>query len=293
MKYIGCLRLLFLATMAFYCGMAVANSDAFAETSFRAGFYENTFPDFFSREDVEISIKLLSEEIGNGVGIKTSVTLYSDLKTMRNDFETGRINFVVASSLILASRFDIESFSEGFRLIPTIEYPDRMLLLAFKQTGKTKLLDFRGKKIVLLKDDKLSELYLEKLSQSVFKTSYKNIFKQISPETKPNQLLLKLFFNQADITCVYYSAYKTAIELNPQLLDKLQILDHLDGMPSGAGYFHKNVPVEFREQVINLAMNLPNYPRGAQLLQVFKSDKVLRSVPFDLQSIKNLYNTYQ
>jgi ABC-type phosphate/phosphonate transport system substrate-binding protein len=284
-------RWFLLLELVVFSGLANA-TDLFAEPTFRAGFYTRAFPDF-SAEDLKISVKLLSEEIGKNVGIQTTVTVFDDIALMRNAFEQGKINFVVASSLNLTNDFDNNLLADGFRLVITNGYADSMAILTRKNEGLDNFNALRGKKIGLVEFDPLADLYIDFLTQSVFKKDYKASFNGIKREKKASQVILKLFFGQTDAICVYQNAYRLAAELNPQLLTKLQVISQLNDVPQGAGLFHKNVPPAFREQVITEAFKLDTNVRGQQLLQLFKSDKIIRASFTDLSAAKKLYIDYQ
>ena len=264
----------------------------FTEQSLRVGFYARAFPDF-SREDLEISVKLLAEEIGKDSGIATTVTVFTDIALMRKDFEQGKINFAVASSLQLANDFDDAVLADGFRLVISSGLADSLLILTRKNEGLDNLKPLRGKKLALVEFDPVADLYIDYLARSTFHKGYQAAFKLIPREKKANQIILKLFFGQADVICVYRNAYLLATELNPQLESKLQIIAQLDGIPQGAGLFHKNTPAEFRERVIAKALKLDTHIRGQQMLQLFKADKAVRSTVADLTGTKQLFSAYK
>ncbi len=266
--------------------------DIFAEHSLRVGFYARAFPDF-SAEDLEISVKLLSEEIGKDNGIATTVTVFTDIALMRKEFEQGKINFAVASTLQLANDFDDALLADGFRLVLSSDRSDSLLVLTRKNEGLDNFKPLRGKKLALVEFDPVADLYIDFLARSEFHKSYQAAFKLMPREKKANQIILKLFFGQADVICVYQNAYRLATELNPQLMSKLQIIAQLDGIPQGAGLFNKKTPAEFREQVIALALKLDSHARGQQLLQLFKADKAVRSTLADLAGTKLLYSAYK
>lgn len=277
----------------FLSNLAYADTEAaFLQETLRAGFYARSFPDF-SIEDLEVSVKLLSEEIGVAAGIPTTVTVFNDIALMRAAFESGRINLVVASSLNLAIDFDDEQFADGFRLIISTNLADSLLVATRKNEGLDTIQSLRGKKLVLVESDPVANLYMEYLALSVFHRSKQAVFRELPREKKATQTILKLFFGQADVICVYQNAYRLASELNPQLLSKLQIISELDGIPQGAGLFHKKVPEQFRERVIAEVLKLDSYPRGQQLLQLFKADKAIRSTSADLAATKQLYYYYK
>lgn len=260
--------------------------------SLNAGFYAKSFPDF-SKEDLEVSLKVLTEELGKDGGVETHVSIYEDLGAMRNDFSQGNINFVAASATILATEFPIEQLADGFRLIRNNEATDTVYVLGQKKTGLSNFKDYKGKRLILAQYDPITKLYMDYLAQLNFKQSVLNSFINLRPELKAHQLILKLFFDQADITCVFHNAYQVAIDLNPQLQNKLLVLAQLENIPQGAGLFNSRVPKGFREQVIASAIKLSNSPRGQQFLQLFKSDEVIRATPADLLPAKQLFELYQ
>jgi ABC-type phosphate/phosphonate transport system substrate-binding protein len=281
----------FLLALALFASPAWAE-DLFALETLRAGFYARAFPDF-SLEDLEVSVKLLSEEIGNNVGIKTTVTVFPDIPSLRLAFEQGKVNFAVASSFNFANEFDSHLLVDGFRLIINSTNADSILVLSRKNEGSDTVKSLQGKRLALVESDPIADLYMDFLARSAFHQDFKTAFRVIPREKKANQIILKLFFGQADVVCVYQNTYKLATELNPQLLSKLQIISQLDGIPAGGGYFHKKVPPAFRERIISEALKLVANPRGQQLLQLFRADKVVRSTLDDLTATKKLYSAYK
>lgn len=269
-----------------------ANEELFAQPTLRAGFHSKSFPDF-SLEEIEISVKLLSEEIGREEGIETSVKVYDDLKVMRQDFETGVINFVVASSILFASHFDHNTLSDGFRFVRNSISYDSLILLGQAKSGQANFDNYRGKRLILAESDPLAEIYLDVLSKKHFNQSYAQSFKLIKREKKAHQLILKLYFDQADLTCVYRNAYQVAIEMNPELEKKLIVLSEIEHVPQGMGFFHKKTPEDFRARVIALATKMHERPRGEQLLQLFKSDYAVYTDLNDLAGAISLTAEHQ
>ncbi len=283
------LKPLLWAALLFY---AVFGHAAETELSLRAGIYAKSFPEF-SVEDMEISIKVLAQEIGQNIGIKTDITVYENIDAMRSDFEQVKLNFVIASSLILATKFDTQQLAAGLRFMRSNGAADQMLVLVQKKSGQLDFKKFRGERLVLAKNDPVTELYIDYLARSEFRQGYKDSFKVLPSVKKSHQLILNLFFDQADITSVFNNAYQRAVALNPQLLTKLQIIAKLDGIPQAIGLFHKNTPLEFRDRVIAKAIKLTCTARGKQLLQLFKSDQAVRSSPADLLTVKKLFDAHQ
>lgn len=280
-------RLLWLCMICFFSrGNAWANPDFPAEPALIAGISAQSFPDV-SVTDIEVTLKLLAEELGKSSGYNTVVTAYTDDELLRQDFEQGKINFVVASSLILATEYDQTLFADGFRFIRASQFPDQLLIVGQQ---RYELAAFRGKRVLLAQHDPMSELYMDYFAWKTFKQGYKSTFKVLPPSEKVNQLLLQVFFDKADLVGVYQNFYETALELNPQLQSRLKVVSQMDNIPVSGAFFRKDTPLEFREIVINDALNMANKSRGKQLMEMFKCDRILRSGPEDLLPAKKLFD---
>lgn len=262
-----------------------------SQAALRVGFHAKSFPDF-STEDIEISIKMLAEELGKNIGVDTHVSIYQDIKAMSRDFEQGTINFVVASSILLVSEFDTRLFGNGFRFARS-EQPERFLVLGRIKPGFKTFQDYRNKRLVLAQYNPMADLYIDLLSRTYFHQDYRNGFKELPREKNAHQQILKLFFDQADLTCVYQHSYDTAIEMNPQLKNRVQILTTLENVLIGLAYIHKDAPDFLQKQLIDNAVQLTNYPLGQQLITLFNSNRVIQSTPADLDASKRIYDQYR
>ena len=260
-----------------------------AEPGLIVGISAKSFPDV-SEADIEVTIKLLAEEFGKSSGYETVVTAYTDEDLLRHDFEQGKINFVVSSSLILATQYEKSLLGNGFRFLRDTQSPDQLLIVG---RAEYDLLQFRGKRAVLAQNDPVAELYLDYFSLKTFEQEYKSSFKVLPQVAKVNQLLLKVFFGEADLTSVYQNFYQTALEMNPQLAGKLKVLAHIDNIPPAGNFFRKGTPSEFQEKVIQQALIMTHNPRGLQLLEMFRSNRIVRSSPDDILPAQQLYSARQ
>ncbi|MDO9163974.1 MAG: PhnD/SsuA/transferrin family substrate-binding protein [Methylococcaceae bacterium] len=282
---------LVIITCLIFSTCAVAE-DLFHQQTLRIGFHRPSFHEY-SREDLVISVKIITEEMGKDLGIETNVAIYEDMKLMNADFENGTINLIFASPLLIANEVDNTLLADGFKMIPSGGNADRLVILTRKNEGMDNFKSLRNKKLGLVENDPTSDLYVNFLSQSNFKKDFQDTLKKMPREKKSHQVILKLFFGQIDVTCVYESFFQTTTELNPQILERVQIIEHIDGILQSAGFFHKNVDPAFRESVINAVLKLNTYPRGQQFLEIFKTEEALPVSPSELTITKKLFNDYQ
>ena len=91
---------------------------------------------------------------------------------------------------------------------------------------------------------------------------------KIDKTGRSRQQVLKLFFGNADAAIVRGYAYDLAVELNPQILEKIQIVERYPVYGGALGMFSNRVSPKFREYVIVKAPQITNYPRGRQLMSV-------------------------
>ena len=274
-----------------FAGFADAD-DLFAVQTLRIGFHRPSFHEY-SREDLEVSVKIVTEEMGKAIGLETSVIIYEDMKLMRTDFEAGKVNLIFASPLLIATEIDNDILADGFKFMPSGGKPESLVILTKKNAGMDHFNSLRGKKLGLTESDPVSDLYVNFLSQSNFKKDYQYVFKKTFREKKSHLVILKLFFDQVDVVCVYENFFEVTGELNPQIFSKIQIIDHIDGILPGPGFFHKKVDPAFREQVISEVIKMNTYARGRQFLEIFKTEQALRVTPAELDATRQLYKDYQ
>ena len=134
---------------------------------------------------------------------------------------------------------------------------------------------------------------MDVMSKVNFKKSYNRSFKEISREKKSHQAVLKLFFGQTDVICIYENNFKLATDLNPQLNGKLQIIAQVNNIPQAIGLFHIKTSAEFREQVVAALLKLDKLARGKQLLEMIKVDRSEPANTEDLSVTKQLIAEYK
>lgn len=260
--------------------------------TFRLGYYAPAFPEH-GYEELEIAVKVLGEEIGKQMGLSTSITVFEDLKLMRKEFEEGRINCVLANSVILTNDFDNSLFADGFKFVKSESMFDTVVVATRKNEGLDEFKNLLGKRLTLLEYNPIADYYMNVLSFENFKKKSDKSFKEIKRERKSHQAVLKLFFGQTDAICIYESHFKLATDLNTQLNGKLQVISQLNNVPQAIGLFHVNTPAAFRAQVVELMLKLDKLPRGKQLLEMIKVDRTETANAEDLSVTKQLIAEYK
>jgi hypothetical protein len=237
------------------------------------------------RRDVELSLRFWVEEIGDSLNLKYKpVRMYDDMADLKRDMLAGDINFVVGNAMAVAQTFSDAELRDGFT--GAKHRPEHLLLVVRREAGITGPAQLRGKRVVLLDQDALSDAHLQAL------LGPNGIWGKVSVsrEKRSQQLVHRLFFNQADATLITRNAFETAVELNPQIGQHLQVLDahSFKGRTLTVGLFSSKVSPADAQAITEAAMKLQNTVRGRQILDIFQSDAVSPSRVTDLAPYRTL-----
>ena len=117
-----------------------------------------------------------------------------------------------------------------------------------------------------------------------------SFFASIRVPDKAQACILPLFFGSVDACVVDEVSLNLAKEMNPQL-EKLKVLARSRPMIESI----ITTPVEphpLQKEVIDAMLSLHEDPRGRQLLMVFKTDRIVRLQPGDLDAARELWRDY-
>lgn len=242
----------------------------------------------YSRSDLEISLRFWVEEVSRDYGVPSNSHFYTDADLMQRDFAAGRIDMITLSAVAAVRHFPIEELSAG--ITATAEQPDHLLLVVRKGTGIAKLGDLAGKRMVVIRNDPTSLLYLETLSLRAFGERGEGALAAVNEEKRPSLVINQLFFGRAEVALVYRNSLTTAIDLNPQVGERLQVLDEytLPLRCRNLSYLSKRLEEADRDRIIQASLRVMNHPRGRQILQLFNAERVSVATPEDLLPVRRL-----
>jgi hypothetical protein len=257
------------------------------------GFYTPVIRDI-PRKDVEVSLRFWTEELARSINLTYKpVQFYDDLDTLRRDMNSGKLNFMVATSMGIAQHFPLDELSDGFSGYKNT--PDHLLLVVRRDAGIRSPADLAGKRIGLLDGDELSEVYLETLLMKAWGKPDWNRLGPISRELRSGKLAHRLFFNQVDAALMLRSGYESALALNPQIGQRMQVLEEFTFKTRSPhiGLFSSQVRPEHRELVTQAVMKLNDTARGRQVLQIYQADSMVRTLVRDLEPYRELLETHR
>lgn len=254
------------------------------------GFYMPLIRDV-PRRDVEVTLRFWVEELTKSFNLTyRPVRLYDNMNELKRDMLADEINFVVASSMAVAQHFSNAELAGGFSGVKAT--PEHLLLVVRRAAGIRTLTDLAGKRVLVLDQDELSEIYLKTL---LMKASLSpNSLAAIKTEKRSNSLVLQLFFNQGDAALINRSAFEIARTMNPQIGERLEVLEAytFEARSSGTGLFSARVSPEHRDFITQAALKIGTTVRGRQLLDIYQADAMVKTEVSDLNPYRELLETY-
>ncbi len=257
------------------------------------GYYLPSFNNV-SKKDVKISLNFWAKEIGTKTGLRLTNHFYKNIHQLKKDFDAGKIDSINASLPLIASLFDINTLKNGFRpVINGQENGTEMLILVQKKSRFKSLKDLQHKRLLRLPNNDLEKLYLDTLLLKKFHKDTKRFFGKTGYVKQYNKAIMKLFFKKSDAALVTRQSFELAAELNPQIARKLKPVYTFSIPVNNGSFFRRDYS---KKNIINyrkIAFNLNKTPRGKQILQVFKCDKIVENSLDDIRIVQQIQREYR
>ena len=281
-------RIWFALALLCLC-LSFAQADAPPPVSI--GFYMPVIRDV-PRKDVEVSLRFWIEELANSINLTYKpVRFYDDLSELKQDMRDGKVNFLVATSMGVVQHFSNEELADGFSGAKLS--PDHLLFIVRRAAAIQRLSDLANKRFALLDHDELSEVYFETLLMKGKLDPSR--LASIKKEKRSSALILQLFFNQGDAVLINRNAYEAALALNPQIGERVQVLDEFTfkGRSPTIGLFSPQVAPEHREVITQAAMKIDKTVRGRQVMEIYQTESMVESKVSDLGPYRDLMITHR
>lgn len=243
------------------------------------------------RKDVEITVRFWVEEIASKAGVSIKpIQLYDDLSELKRDVDAGKVNYIVSTPMGLAQQFADDDLADGFAAAGAAN--DALMLVVRRDAGIRNPGDLAGRHVQVRERDELSDIYLNTLLRSSGVSPSQ--LKAVSTQRKTSSLVLNLFFNRCDAALITRNAFEVAAELNPQIRQRLHVLDaySFEQYRDNIGIFSSSVSPEDREAIIAAALKVEHTPRGRQLLEIYRTDRLILSHVSDLRPYRALLSTH-
>ncbi len=255
----------------------------------RVGYDARLFK-IFGEKDVEVATKVWVEEILRDLHQHTfSFRFYDDIEELAADVAADRVDFIVADGLSFVRYFDLDKLADGFNA-GALNREDSVYVVVIRaDEGIEGWHELKGKTFAVQENDPVAELYL----QYRMRLHNGSEAKSLQRYEKRDRVLLKLFFGKADAAVVPKRQFELAVELNPQMGQRLKIME-VSQIPSYRfGLFRKALDPGFAKEVTDLAVAIDHDERGKQLLMIYQTEKLIITRVSDLEPIRRLDAAYE
>jgi hypothetical protein len=259
-----------------------------AMETIRLGFHAEARREW-TRAEVRGTFDLWAQELAAKFQIPVRITHYDDVAQLRRDLVEGRLDGVQSDIMSLVRFFEPEDLAEGYASIMKGGY--NLVLYAGASVGG--LADLAGKRVVLLEQDEAGALYLETLCLRHYRRACKAVFADIQKAPTSNQALMRVFFAKADLALVHSYGAEIATEMNPRLLRDMRPLAEYRFNSQFYGFYSPRVDKAIRERTLRVMPTLHTYPRGRQLLDIFKIDHLVLVTGAELEPARRLEREYR
>jgi phosphonate transport system substrate-binding protein len=250
-----------------------------------------------NRNDARAALKVWFDVVGQQKGfvLDSKVDIVDSVAEIRERLESHSVELVMmgvtdylqleSSRLVVPLLTDSRSAQGG----ALYSY----LLLVNPSSGATAIANLRGKNILVsARGGRNAGLaWLDVLLGKEQLGRAASFFASIKEPDKAQACILPLFFGTVDACVVDEINLNVAKEMNPQL-GQLRVLARSRPMIESV----IATPVEphpFQKELINALLSLQEDPRGRQLLLIFRTNRMARIQPGDLEPARELWTAYE
>jgi hypothetical protein len=204
-------------------GSAISDTKAAPHPAIKSGASVETL--FNSTvTDAEILFKKILNELLAEVNESFTVKIYQNSESMISDFKKGKLEVLVLDSLRFLELEKLIHPDGRFivQLGPAMK--QHYLILGRGSNNKHSLSELRNSKLSIARGHLVAKRFLDvTLLQQGLPISDK-FFSEIDMKKSNNSAIIDLYFGKADLVVVPKFGYELALELNPQISNKITVL---------------------------------------------------------------------
>ena len=224
--------------------------------------------------DASAAVEVWSEELLKHIDVKMTVASNQEwvmpssqlLEAIRN----GKVDLFCVT---VQEYRRVAQYVDTSRIITNDYGGEEFLLVVREGSGIADLAGLRGRSLIIW-DSPSTSLAEPWLTVELWKQgleSPKQLMGRMTRSTKLSQVILPLFFGQADACVATRRGLNTMVELNPQLSQKLKVLRTSPTMIGTLFACRKDYPVSFKNNIFDRLLQLRSSPPAKQIALLFQS----------------------
>lgn len=178
---------------------------------------------------------------------------------------------------VISYRRLVDWLDPGPVTIPAQKTRLEYVLLVRADSGIDKLASLRGRRLMLLDTPPacIAPAWLSNLIAAEATDSPTPFFSAVIRRNKPNQVILPVFFGQADACLTTHPSFLTMSELNPQIATRLRPLAVSPEIVSSLYAFRRGWQGPARDKVVRALADLHLSTSGRQVLNLFQCESLV------------------
>lgn len=251
--------------------------------------------------DAKFSMELLTRKLVGKMESKVksiptvSIMVYDGLPDIEKGVKNGNLDMIILlpiDYIHLRNKVNIEPLLIS---VHSENLMEDLVLLVNKEQKITKLLQLKNRNIIMDLGD-MSGMVKIWADVILFREGLKSsgeFYGSIKNVSKASKAVLPVYFKQVDACIVTGKAFRTMVELNPDIGRKMQVLAKSKGMPSNIVCLRRNYrDADFRENLVQIAMSIHEEEEGKQILTLFRQKRLVRFESDYLKYTQELLNEY-
>lgn len=225
-------------------------------------------------------------------GSRVEMEILEDVSGAIAMFERKQLHSILLTSLdylALREKVDIEPLFISSR---TDEPLEAYVILTSKEIASIDQLARQPNRRIIVEDfgaNSIGRAWLDTVLWEHDGRGSDSFFTSIRKADKPTQLLLPVFFGQAEACLVPESIFQTMRELNPQIGKRLKILMRSPGFVRTILCTSAGLNSELVEAIRSNAMNMADSTDGQQLMMIFQVQHQFPFKPDYLKASRRIY----
>ena len=246
-----------------------------------------------SSEDVRLALEIIMQKtmLRKNDPFRIRLGLLPDFDSADALIADNRYDFLTLTG------FDFLALSRSMALTPLIilskhDRPTETLLLVTQQNRSLQDLLNREKRVVVIDQNRTGEMSKRWLDTILLQAGYPasdQFFTTIKRANKTSQVLLPIFFGQADACVVTASAFSLMAELNPQIETRLTVLERSPELVTMLLCATDQAKPEVREIILSEVKSVEGDPSLQQALTIVQMKRFIPFKQADFQETEALF----
>lgn len=247
-----------------------------------------------AQQDLEITFTTAINEVMGASGNSVSFVVYPTTQDLYAAFDNGQVDGIFGTIIEYMGREDRLAKTKQMALGRNHRALKQcFVVLVRKSDGISQLRALKGKRLTLAKYQDLEGVYLNTLLLKDQLAEIPGFFSTRLDAKNPNVAIMDVFFDKSDATIVSESEYLTAIELNPQIGNKLLVLEKSPPYVLNVGSVRKELSGEKLDAMIQSLKRIADTEKGRKVLSFSNANSIDTVADEELLSARDLINEYE